>query len=360
VQKNSLTFKFIVFAFILSLISCSGGDNPPASNNNGNGVKDKPLVPPTVVNTQSDTSKIIIDWPLDSSVNYYQLYWSTNSGSGTAGVLVTLSAGIHSFTHEFMEDGTTPIAKGTNYYYAILAVRDTKESILSDEVTTSLKNNPPPVQPQNPVVTNQQTSITITWDNDAAITNYNVYWSTTSGTGISGTKIQIATGQNIFKHEFIDAGTTPLAKATDYFYVVTAQNTNGESITSVEVKGRLVEAPVVVLPQPPATITITPQNSQIQLAWPLDATVTHYNVYWSTTSGIGMAGSNKVVLEANINNFAHEFLADGTTRLSNGIDFYYVVTALDGTKESSASKELTARLKNKPWIMPLLSEIMGL
>ncbi len=345
----------------VSLISCSGSDNPPANTDKpGGGTKETPLIPPATLAVQSDDKKIIIDWPLDTTVDFYQLYWSSTSGSGTAGQLVKLDAGIHQYTHEFLQDGTTSISKATTYYYTVIAMRNNTQSALSTEYSGKLKANPPPAIPKNVALSNQQTSITISWDNDTAITNYYVYWSTTSGSGISGTKIKLPNGQNSFKHEFTDtAGTIPLAKATDYFYVVTAQNSNGESLTSIEVKGRLVDAPVVVLPQPPATITITPQNSQIQLTWPLDTAVTNYNVYWSTTSGTGTNGT-KVPLAANTSSFAHEFLADGKTRLSNGVDFYYVVTAFDGTNESVASTEVTARLKNKPWIMPLLTEMMGL
>jgi len=456
IKKYNLS-NIIVITFIsVLLIACSGSGDDPAAKTTDTGKKPTPLIPPTVVNIQSDTTKIILGWPQDTNVEYYELYWSTTSGTGLAGTKVTLKPGIHSYNHEFLEDGTTPLLKDTSYYYSVISVKGSKQSAATKEVTASLKNNPLPTKPlnlavtnqtssikvswdndpavdhytvywstasgtgisgntavlpagqtffdhkfladgttaiatgtnyyyvvtavtsigeslssaevtgrlvavtvaipaapKNPAVTNQTLSIMVSWDNDPAVEFYNVYWSTTSGAGITGNKVTLPIGQTFFRHEFV-AGTTPLTPATDYYYVITAQNSNGESPASTQVTGRLIPV-VVVPPTTPKNIIITPQNSQIQLQWDLDTTATGYNVYWSTTSGAGITGNKESVTTGS--SYAHEFLTDGSG-LSNGIIYYYVVTSLNATTESAPSKEFTSKLKNKPWLVPLLQSMM--
>ena len=63
---------------------------------------------------------------------------------------------------------------------------------------------------------------TISWNAVSGATSYNIYWSTTSGvTKTNGTKITGAT--SLYTH-------TGLTNGTTYYYVVTAVNSNGESV----------------------------------------------------------------------------------------------------------------------------------
>ncbi len=68
---------------------------------------------------------------------------------------------------------------------------------------------------------------TISWSSVTGATSYNIYWSTTSGvTKTNGTKITGATSP--YSH-------TGLTNGTTYYYVVTAENSYGESSESSEV-----------------------------------------------------------------------------------------------------------------------------
>jgi mono/diheme cytochrome c family protein len=69
--------------------------------------------------------------------------------------------------------------------------------------------------------------VTISWSAVSGATSYNLYWLTTSGvTPGTGTKIAGATSPYL---------QTGLADSTAYYYVVTAQNSAGESAASSQV-----------------------------------------------------------------------------------------------------------------------------
>ena len=78
---------------------------------------------------------------------------------------------------------------------------------------------------------------------------------------------------------------------------------------------------------------VTPETStsvakQLTMAWdPVDG-ATSYNLYWSTVPGVTPANGTKI---SGVSiPYIHTGLAAGTT-------YYYVVTAVDGSSESSAS-----------------------
>ncbi len=69
--------------------------------------------------------------------------------------------------------------------------------------------------------------VTVSWNSVSDATSYNIYWSTSSGvTKTSGTKIPVSSSP--YTHSGLSNGTT-------YYYVVTAQNSAGESTESSQV-----------------------------------------------------------------------------------------------------------------------------
>ena len=78
---------------------------------------------------------------------------------------------------------------------------------------------------------------------------------------------------------------------------------------------------------------VTPETStsvakQLTMAWdPVDG-ATSYNLYWSTVPGVTPANGTK------ISGVSPPYIHTG---LAAGITYYYVVTALDSSSESSAS-----------------------
>jgi len=85
----------------------------------------------------------------------------------------------------------------------------------------------PPSSPEDVTATAGDGQVTISWDKASKATSYNIYWSTTPGvTKATGTKISDVTSP--YTH-------TGLTNGTTYYYVVTAENSYGESSESSEV-----------------------------------------------------------------------------------------------------------------------------
>lgn len=86
-------------------------------------------------------------------------------------------------------------------------------------------------------------------------------------------------------------------------------------------------------PSAPFNLWATPGNAQVQLTWEASTTATGFNVYRSTTSGgpytkIGSAAGNASLYDDN--------------SVTNGVTYYYVVTAVGGAGESAYSNEANA------------------
>lgn len=76
------------------------------------------------------------------------------------------------------------------------------------------------------IATSGNGQVTIAWTTVSSATSYNIYWSTTSGiTKANGTQIPDATSP--YTHTGRTNGTT-------YYYIVTAVNSSGESVESVQ------------------------------------------------------------------------------------------------------------------------------
>jgi hypothetical protein len=88
-------------------------------------------------------------------------------------------------------------------------------------------NNAPPSAPTGVQAVAGNGQVTVSWNAVAGATSYNLYWRTSPGvTKQNGTKIAGASSPYVH---------TGLTNGTTYYYVVTAQNANGESVESGEV-----------------------------------------------------------------------------------------------------------------------------
>jgi len=105
----------------------------------------------------------------------------------------------------------TNVANGTTYFYTVKAVNSVSSSVASTEVTAT----PTPV-PVGVVGTGGDKDALITWAPFSSATGYNVYRSTTSGSGY--TKL---TGNPTTANAYLDLDST-LTDGTTYYYVVTA------------------------------------------------------------------------------------------------------------------------------------------
>lgn len=171
-----------------------------------------------------------------------------------------------------------------------------------------------PSTPVGIVVSANNAANTLQWNAVTGATGYNIYWSTSNGAGVSGTKI--ANTSTPYTH-------APLTNGTTIYYVITAVNSVGESAPSVETSGN----PAILPPGAPSLASVIPGNQQTLSSWNSVAGATSYNLYWSNVSG-GAASGTKITTVTSP--YKH-------TALTNGSTYYYVLTAVGSAGESSPS-----------------------
>jgi hypothetical protein len=176
-----------------------------------------------------------------------------------------------------------------------------------------------PSTPVGVVVSANDTANTLQWNSVSGATGYNVYWSSSSGAGVSGKKI--STTSTAYAH-------TALTNGTTIFYVITAVNSIGESAPSVETSG----TPAIPPPGAPSLTTVIPGNQQTLLSWNPVAGATSYNLYWSNSS-VSAATGTKIV------NVTSPYQHSG---LTNGSTYYYVLRTVSAAGESSPSSVISA------------------
>jgi len=189
-------------------------------------------------------------------------------------------------------------------------------------------NNAPPSAPTGVQAVAGNGQVTVSWNAVAGATSYNLYWGTSPGvTKQNGTKIAGASSPYVH---------TGLTNGTTYYYVVTAQNANGESVESGEVSATPQPPP----PSAPTGVQAVAGNGQVTVSWNAVAGATSYNLYWGTSPGVTKQNGTKIAGASSP--YVH-------TGLTNGTTYYYVVTAQNANGESVESGEVSAT--PSPWVL---------
>lgn len=187
-----------------------------------------------------------------------------------------------------------------------------------------------PAVPQAPVLaipTAGSTVVDLTWstpaDGGSAITGYNVYRGTSSGGETLLTSLGVT-------NTFHDTG---LTDGVTYFYKITAVNSVGEGAFSNE---RSATPTALRPPDAPTLVSAVGETSQVALAWmpnsPGDAPITSYNLYR------GLVSSGEVFV-VSLPVLPHHYI---DFPLTNGVTYFYVITAVNAIGESAPSNELSA------------------
>jgi len=267
----------------------------------------KPTTPPPSapagVQVAKGNGQAVVSWTAVSGTTY-NVYYSTVPGQE-----ITAGTKIANVT---TPQTITGLTSGATYYFVVTALTGNVESVASGEISTTLA--PPP--PTGVSAAPGDTQATVSWNTVTGATSYNVYYSTTSGQELSGTKVPNAvSGQAI----------PGLTDGTTYYFVVTAVNANGESVASNEASTTPVHPP----PAKPSGIILSGGDGQATIQWTGPTGATSYNVYYSTTAGQELSGTK----------FTGAVSPQTITGLTNGTTYYFVVTALNAGGESGVSSE---------------------
>jgi fibronectin type 3 domain-containing protein len=179
-----------------------------------------------------------------------------------------------------------------------------------------------PAAPANLIASAGDAQVLLGWDASPGAASYTVLRSTTSGSGYA----VVAGGATVMSTSFTDVTVT---NGTTYFYVVTATNAMGTSGNSNQASAQPMSAGP---PAAPTNLMAAPGNRKVDLSWTGSAGATSYTLKRSTTMGTGYTA-----IQTNI---AATTATDSTA--ANGTQYFYLVSASNGSGESPDSNEATA------------------
>ena len=175
-------------------------------------------------------------------------------------------------------------------------------------------DNPAAPVPANLTATAGNALVTLTWTASSGATSYNVKRAIASG----GPYTQLAAPTS---NSYSDAS---VVNGSTYFYVVSSVNAAGESADSTQVSA----TPQAPIPAPPTDLTATPDNASVMLTWTASTDATSYNIKRATISG----GPYNLVGTSTAPTYTD-------SSVTNGTEYFYVVSAVDAAGESANSAE---------------------
>lgn len=181
----------------------------------------------------------------------------------------------------------------------------------------------PPTPPSGLAAAGGDGTIDLTWAPSAGADGYNLYRGFASGGPYSNIASDLASTAH---------SDTGLANGATYYYVVTAENPNGESGYSNEAYAT-PSAPVV--PDSPTGVTASPGKKKVTLRWDAVTGAGSYNVKSSTVSGGPYVAVASGITSTRYN---HTGLDAGTT-------YHYVVSAVNANGEGANSAQVSATAK---------------
>ncbi len=267
---------------------------------------------PTGLGATAGNGTVALAWTASGTAVSYNVYRGTTAGGESTTALVSGIA-----TTSYSDAGVT---NGTTYYYRVAAFNGGGTGAQSAE-TSATPEPPAPLAPTGLIATAANASVTLSWLGSSGATSYNVYRGTTPS-GESAT----ALASGIATTSYSD---TAAANGTTYYYKVAAVDVGAVSVLS----GESSATPEPPAPATPTGLTATPGGAMVALDWTVSLLATSYNVYRGTTSG----GENTTAIASGV---ATNSYSD--TGLTNGITYYYRVTALNGGGASTPSGEASA------------------
>lgn len=295
-----------------------------------------PYPPSSLVATRSD-GQVTLSWTTPAS----------NGGSAITDYKVAMgtSSGTTSFLASTGGSNTTfvvnSLTNGQVYYFTVTAVNGIGESAGSNEASAT-----PAAAPSAPTLsaTKGNATVSLSWtapasNGGSALTTYHIYRGTSSG----ATSYLASTGGT--NTSFVVAG---LTNGQAYFFNVTAANALGQGTSSNE-----ASATPSTVPNPPASLAATRGNATVSLSWSAPASnggsvITAYTVYRGTSSGaqsvLATIGTNTTFTDLAV---------------TNGVTYYYNVTATNANGASSTSNEASATPAAIPYPPATLSATAG-
>jgi len=255
---------------------------------------------PTGVGATAGDGQNTITWSAVPGANSYNLYSSTTSPVTTSS---TKTSGVSSGYVQ------SSLSNGTIYYYAVTAVQNGAESVLSSQTnaTPATGISAPGLVTATPGVA----QVSVSWSAVIGATSYNLYWNTSGGVTTGATKITGVT--SAYLHTSLTPGTT-------YYYKVAAVDGGGEGPLSGEASATAEAAA-------PTGLVATPGDGSLAISWTAASGATSYNLYYSTSSTVTTASTKVPGVTSPYT----------LTSLTNGTIYYFKLTSVVAGAEGPLS-----------------------
>src|SRR5207253_3373559 len=238
----------------------------------------------------------------------------------------------------------TGLTNGHTYYYKVSAVNAVGDGPLSNETSaTPTAPATKPGAPRNLQATPGDGHVTLNWqapsnDGGSPILLYTIYRGNSSGGESFLITVPLVT-------TYTDATVT---NGVTYYYQVSATNAIGEGPRSSE-----VSVTPATPPGAPQGLSATPGDTTVSLTWspPVSnggSPITHYKIYRGTTSG----GETPRATIGNV-------LTYSDTSVTNGVMYFYQVSAVNSVGEGALSGEVSATPATTPGAPQGLSAAPG-
>jgi uncharacterized protein (DUF1800 family)/fibronectin type 3 domain-containing protein len=273
-----------------------------------------PLAPPQKVEAVGGDRQVTVTWLASAGATGYivmrGIAWDR---------LVPIATNVNAT--KFVDTGLT---NGTKYIYRIRAVALNSESKLSDAAWAKPQGAPPADAPANLTAAAGNGFVKLAWNAVTGATSYQIFRSTT-GTFDAPAIATVTT--TTFKNEGLINGTA-------YSYRVAARNAGGNGPYS-----SIVTATPNAPPAAPTNLTATAGNVMVTLGWTPVAGATGYRVYRGTATNAQAAAPIATDLTA-------PAFVDAS--VTNGVTYFYQVTATAAGAESARSPEASATPEGAP------------
>jgi formylglycine-generating enzyme required for sulfatase activity len=315
IRSTMIVGLVVLFLFMLLTMAVASGEaaSTPA----------KP-VPPAQVTADAGNQRVTLSWSPVSDATSYSIYLFTTPGYAEAKARrIEAKQSPHVVRN---------LSNGTMYYFVITSVGVTAESEISNEVRAVPSLDPPPPAPKDVVVEPQDRKVRISWSPSAGATSqatsYDVYYATSPGV-IPRNATKVA---NAFSPRTV----APLKLGVTYYFVVTASNEYGESAPSFEVSA--TPAPAGPPLTPNDVTAVLKGDGRVVLSWPQVPGAISYNVYYQTRFPASRRSPQRILNVAS----SDPVVSTTLEGLSNRTAYFFAVTALNGSGESTESRNVSA------------------
>jgi YD repeat-containing protein len=248
--------------------------------------------------------KVTLNWSPVDGASRYRIYF--HSSQSRFGRIVDVN---NSTTHTVKW-----LRSGTTYFFKVSAMSAGHKSPQSNEKSALTLPRAPWIYS----AVGDVNKVDLKWSPTASATSYKVYYGTSRFVYEPSIDVGNTTSYSV----------TGLAGNTKYYFAVTAVNSTGEGRKSFPRKATTLSGSLLA----PTLNAATGGQKQVVLNWSTVAEATTYKIYYGTVPGVYGAPVNA----GNVTQFTVTGLDDGTV-------YYFAVTAVNSTQESSKSNEQSAK-----------------